>query len=89
MSGVRLLTSLALCLLDLSTAILSTICKLCDLSQPWGRTTRDAEQFSGPLQRGKAYQRIMTLTCWRVVELRATCSSEFLLTYEVHYMSLG
>ena len=54
-----------------------------------GRTTRDAEQFSGPLQRVKAYQRIMTLTCWRVVELHATCSSEFLLTCEVRYRTLG
>ena len=92
MSGVGLLTPLALGLLALSMAILTmtfTICKLCDLLQPWGRTTREVEQFSGPLQRGKAYQRIMTLTCWQVVEFRATCSPEFLLTYEVRYRTLG
>ena len=67
----------------------STVCKLCDSLQSWGRTTRDAEQFSGPLQRGKAYPRIMTLTRWRVVELRVTCSSEFPPTYEVRYRTLG
>ena len=91
-SGVSPLTLLVLGLLVRSTAILPmafTICKVCDLSQPWGRTTRDAEQFFGPLQRGKAYQRIMTLTCWQTVELRATCSSEFLLSYEVRCRTLG